>query len=213
MRIFFLILLLLPITIIGFQQDAFAYHGERERIEISQMTGLFNSQMERIMSPLAGQQYHLQVVLRDEAQYENVTVSVGYGFNFLERTPNKLSVDSKPFLRFNTTHSTSAGHDSKTIQTSQYKFPIIVNFTVAFENPGVYRFSYFEHVIEPRGGSGSSCGGYHVVSEYSKAVNENGDCKNPKLITLSKHDFSKLVCVTGETHHSLITRGWGPLPG
>jgi len=197
-----------------FFQSAFAYHEEREQLEISQMTGLFNSQMSMIRFPLVDQEYHLQIVLRDKAQYENSTVTVGYGFNLIDRIPNKLSSDSvKPFMGFESTHSSSANRDSKTIQTSQYEFPIIVNFTVAFEKSGVYGYSYFEHMIEPGRGGGSQGGGYHVVSQYSKAINEDGACKNPKLLTLSKHDFSTLVCVTQNTHHELITRGWAPLPG
>ena len=196
-----------------FFSSAFAYHQEREQLEISQMTGIFNSQMNRIMFPLVEQEYHLQVVLRDESQYSNSTVNVGYGFNLLERVPNKLSADSeKPFMGFDSTHSTSASRDSKTIQTGQHQFPIIVNFTVAFDKPGVYRYSFFEHTIEPGNAGGSSGGGYHVVSKYSKAIDENGACKNTKLIPLAKHDFSTLVCVTAETHHELITRGWAPLP-
>jgi len=197
-----------------FFSSAFAYHQEREQLEISQMTGIFNSQMNRIMFPLVEQEYHLQVVLRDESQYSNSTVKVGYGFNLLERVPNKLSADSeKPFMGFDSTHSTSASQDSKTIQTGQHQFPIIVNFTVAFDKPGVYRYSFFEHTIEPGKAGGSSGGGYHVVSKYSKAIDQNGSCKNTKLIPLVKHDFSTLVCVTAETHHELITRGWAPLPG
>ncbi len=77
-----------------FFSSAFAFHQEREQLEISQMTGIFNSNMDRIMHPLVGQDYHLQVVLRDESQYANSTVNVGYGFNLLERVPNKLSADS-----------------------------------------------------------------------------------------------------------------------
>ena len=210
---YFVILILISYSI-AISQSAFAYHGEREQMETSQMTGLFNSQMERITHPKVGQDYHLQVVLRDESQYANSTVSVGYGFNLMERVPNKLTPDSdKPFLGFESRHSISSSRDSKTIQTSQYKFPIIVNFTVSFEKPGAHQYSYFEFSKDPPGSGGSSGGGYHVVSQYSKAVDENGTCKNPKLITLAKHDFSKLVCVTAETHHSLITRGWAPLPG
>ena len=48
--------------------------------------------------------------------------------------------------------------------------------------------------------------------KYSKAIDTGGQCKNPELLTLTKHDFSTLVCVTAETHHELITRGWAPLP-
>ena len=209
----FLVILIL-VTCGVFFQSAFAYHVEQERLEISQMTGIFNSEMEMVRFPLVGQEYHLQVVLRDKSQYENSTVTIGYGFNLVDRIPNQLSSDSeKPFMGFESTHSTSGKRDSITIQTSQYEFPIIANFTMAFEKKGVYRYSFFEHMIEPGGGGGSSGGGYHVVSKYSKAVDTGGQCKNQELITLAKHDFSTLVCVKAETHHELITRGWGPLPG
>ena len=197
---------------VGFTQVS-AYHVEREQLEISQMAGIFNSQMDMVMFPLVEKEYHLQVVLRDKSQYENSTVTVGYGFNLMDRMPNRLDADSeKPFMGFESTHSTSGYRDSKTIQTSQYEFPIIVNFTVTFEKPGVHRYSFFEHTIEPKGSSGSSGGGYFVVSKYSKAIAENGTCKNPELLPLAKHDFSTLVCVTPHTHHELITRGWAPLP-
>jgi hypothetical protein len=197
-----------------FFSSAFAFHQEREQLEISQMTGIFNSQMNMIRHPLVGQDYHLQVVLRDESQYANSTVNVGYRFNLMERVPNKLTPESeKPFMGFESRYSTASIRDSKTIQTSQYEFPIIVNFTVSFEKPGVHQYSYIERSVDPPGSGGSHGGGYHVVSEYSKAIGENGVCKNTKLLTLAKHDFSTLVCVTPETHHELITRGWAPLPG
>ncbi len=211
---YFLILILLASSSIVISQSAFAYHEEREQMEISQMTGIFDSQMNMIMHPKVGQGYPLQVVLQDESQYENSTVRVGYGFNLVDRIPNKLDSDSeKPFMGFESSHSTSANRDSKTIQTNQYEFPIIVNFTVAFEKPGVHRYSFFEQMIEPGGGGGSSGGGYFVVSKYSKAINDDVTCKNPELLPLAKHDFSTLVCVTPDTHHELITRGWAPLPG
>ena len=209
----FVILILIIGLSVVFPLSVLAYHEESEQLETSQMTGIFNSKMNMIQFPLVGQEYHLQVVLREESQYENSTVNVGYGFNLVDRIPNKLSHDSvKPFMGFESTHSTSVTRDSKTIHTSQYEFPIIVNFTISFEKPGVYHYSFFENTMEPGGSSGSSGGGYHVISKYSKAIGENGVCKNPDLLTLAKHDFSILVCVKAETYHELITRGWAPLP-
>ncbi len=208
----FLILIVSFCTI--FFSSGFAYHEEQVQLEISQMTGIFNSEMNMVMFPLVEKEYHLQVVLRDKAQYQNSTMTVGYGFNLMDREPNRLSPDFiKPFMGFESTHSTSSNRDSKTIHTSQYEFPIIVNFTVSFEKSGVYHYSYFEHMKEPGRSSGSSSGGLFVVSKYSKAINDDGICKNAELLTLTKHDFSTLVCVTPKTHHELITRGWAPLPG
>ena len=209
-----LLLILISYSFVIFSQSAFAFHEVREQLEASQMTGIFNSNMEMIRHPLVGKEYHLQAVLQDESQYANYPVNVGYGFNLIERVPNRLTPDSeKPFLGFKSRYSISNIRDSMTIQTGDYKFPIIVNFTVSFEKPGAYQYSYFEHSKDPPGSSGSSGGGYHIVSEYSKAIGENGRCKNPELLTLAKHDFSVLVCVTAKTQHELITRGWAPLPG
>ena len=208
--------LLILIIVFGaiFFPPAFAYHQEREQLEISQMTGIFNSKMNMIMHPKVGEDYHLQIVLRDQSHYSNSTVNVGYGFDLMKRVPNNLRPDSeKPFMGFENRHSIASISDSKTIHTGEKKFPIIVNFTVSFENPGVHQYRYFEHSVDPPGSSGSQGGGYHVVSNYSKAIGENGVCKNTKLLTLAKNDFSTLVCVTPETHHELITRGWAPLPG
>jgi hypothetical protein len=78
----FLVILIL-VTCGVFFQSAFAYHVEQERMEISQMSGIFNSEMEMIRFPLVGEEYHLQVVLRDKSQYENSTVTIGYGFNLV----------------------------------------------------------------------------------------------------------------------------------
>ena len=210
----YLILILVITASAGIFQSTDAYHQEREEMEELQMTGIFNSQMDMIRIPVVGEQYHLQVVLREESQYKNSTVTVGYGFNHVDRIPNKLTPESvKPFMGFESQHSVSSMQDSQIIQTSQHEFPIIVNFTVAFERSGVHHYSFFENTMEPKGSSGSSGGGYHVVSQYSKAIGDNGQCKNPELLTLAKHDFSTLVCVKAESHHELITRGWGPLPG
>ena len=60
-----------------------------------------------------------------------------------------------------------------------------------------------------RGGNGFGSGMYHVVSGYSKAIDDDdGSCKNAELYPLAKHDFSTLICVTPETQHDLITQGW-----
>jgi hypothetical protein len=56
---YLVILILLSFIIVS--QSAFSYHEEREQLERSQMTGIFNSQMEMIMFPKVNQEYHLQV--------------------------------------------------------------------------------------------------------------------------------------------------------
>ena len=196
-----------------FLQSAFAYHGEQERLEMSHMTGLFDSEQNFIMYPLIDTEYRLQIVLHDEVEYENSTVKVGYGFQLLERVPSRMSSEyGQHFMGFEKTSASLSDRDSKEIQTNQYTFPILVNFTVNFEKSGVYSHSFFENKIGPNYSSGSHSGGYHVVSHYSKAIDENGACKNPELTPITKHDFSTLACVISDARHELITRGWAPLP-
>ena len=129
-----------------FVQSTFAYHEERERIEISQMTGIFSENMKIVIYPIIDREYHVQVVLREDNQPVNSTMNVGYRFNLVEKTPHRYSLDESPQ---ETKMNTKARHilqsgDSKTIQTGQYDFPIIVNFTVIFEKPGFYNFNYYE---------------------------------------------------------------------
>jgi hypothetical protein len=209
--------ILLLILIVGFSvvfvQSTFAYHEERERIEISHMTGIFSENMKIVIYPIIDKQYHVQVVLREDNQPENATMNVGYRFNLVEKTPHRYSLDESPQ---ETKMNTKARHilqsgDSKTIQTGQYDFPIIVNFTATFEKPGFYNFNYFESQVNG-GGHGSNSGLHHVVSKYSKAIDDDGACKNTELSPLTKHDFSTLICVTPVTRHDLITQGWAPRP-
>lgn len=194
-------------------QSASAYHEEHERVEMSQMTGIFSENMKVVMFPIIDKEYHLQVVLRENNQPENATMYVGYGFNLVEKVPHRYSPDESPQETRSHTkvHHISQSGDSKTIQTGQYDFPIIVNFTTSFEKPGFYNFRYYENQADGGGGSSGS-GLHHVVSGYSKAINDNGMCKNTELGPLAKHDFSTLICVTPETGHELITQGWAPRP-
>ncbi len=192
-------------------QSASAYHEERERIEMLQMTGIFSENMKIVPFPIIDREYHLQVVLREGNQPENATMKVGYGFNLVEKTPHRYSLDESVE---ETKSKTKARHimqsgDSQTIHTGQYDFPIIVNFTATFEKPGFYNYRYFENEADG-GGHSSSSGTHHIVSKYSKAINDDGVCKNTELYPLAKHDFSTLICVTPDTRHDLITQGWAP---
>ena len=42
-----------------------------------------------------------------------------------------------------------------------------------------------------------------------KDIHENGSCNNEDFRRLIKHDYSKVVCVDGQTAWKLIDRGWG----
>ena len=193
--------------------QAFGYHEERERQETLRHTGLYTKNMEYVLFPRVDTEYHLQIVI-DNQQYENITLNVGYGINNVEKIPHRLVPDHPTeYPYFERIQQLSSMKDSTEFHTEGMELPIIVNFTINFEETGLHQYRYFEQRKGPNLGGGSSGGGYMVVSQYSKAVTDDGSCKNTELLPLPKHDFSKLVCVTPHGHHELITRGWAPLPG
>jgi len=49
-------------------------------------------------------------------------------------------------------------------------------------------------------------GGLVVVEKFSKAVDENGTCKNDEFRRLIKYDYSAVACVNSEIAWKLI--GW-----
>ena len=193
--------------------SAFGYHEERQKQEMLHHTGLYTQNMEYVIFPRTDTQYHLQIVI-DNNQYENSTIKVGYGINRVEKIPHRL-VPEHPaeYPYFESIQQLSNMKNSTEFHTEGLDRPIIVNFTINFEQPGIHQYLYFEQGMGPDMGGGSSGGGYMVVAEYSRAIDDNGMCKNSELQPLPKHDFSKLVCVTPHGHHELITRGWAPLPG
>ncbi len=89
------------------------------------------------------------------------------------------------------------------------KNPFYIKFPFVVEESGQYTRQFYRttHIFE--GPSGSAMGGLVVVDKFSKAVDENSVCKNEDFRRLIKHDYSTVVCVTGETAWKLIGRGWG----
>ncbi len=87
--------------------------------------------------------------------------------------------------------------------------PFYIKFPFVIEESGQYTRQFYKttHIFEGPGSSGM--GGFVVVDKFSKAVNENSQCKNDNFRRLIKHDYSTVVCVTSETAWKLIGRGWG----
>ncbi len=202
---------------IFFVNESFAYHEEIEKREYPPRSGLFidnGSDSNQIIFPLTGKEYRLQVVVEDQSRNQDSLVRVGYGFYLLEKTPNRMMPEyNRTFTGFEDTRQILSLTNTTEIRTEQADLPMLVNFTISFDKPGRYQYDYFERSYGEERGGGSSGGGHWVVAEYSKAVDENGKCKNPELSSIVKYDFSKLVCVKVDSRHELITRGWAPLPG
>ena len=211
------LVIFLVLGTVFFVTESFAYHEELEKRKPVPTSGLFtdeDSDSNQIMFPLVEKEYRLQIVLDDQSRNQDSQVRVGYGFYFIEKNPNRMIPEyNRTFTGFEDTKQLLSMTGSTEISTETLEFPILVNFTVSFDKPGRYQYNYFEQSLGKEKGSGSSGGGYWVVTEYSKAVNEHGNCKNPELSTIVKYDFSRLVCVKMDSRHEIITRGWAPLPG
>ncbi len=83
------------------------------------------------------------------------------------------------------------------------KFPFIIN------ESGQYTRQFYQitHIFE--GPSGYEMGGLVIVDKFSKAVNENAECKNDEHRRLIRYDYSTVVCVDSSSAFKLIERGWG----
>ena len=73
---------------------------------------------------------------------------------------------------------------------------------------GQYTRQFYKNTHIFEGPSSSGMGGLVVVDQFSKAVDENGECKNEKFRRIIKHDYSTMVCVYPSTVSKLQDSGW-----
>ena len=87
--------------------------------------------------------------------------------------------------------------------------PFYIKFPFVIDESGQYTRQFYKktHIFE--GPTGSEMGGLVVVDRFSKAVNENAECKNDEYRRLIKYDYSTVVCVDFPSALKLIERGWG----
>lgn len=87
--------------------------------------------------------------------------------------------------------------------------PFLVKSSFSLPDSGLYTHQFYKKLKNSPAVIESSMGGTVVVEKFSKAIGENNICKNDNLRILIKHDYSKVVCVSGQTAWKLIERGWG----
>lgn len=87
--------------------------------------------------------------------------------------------------------------------------PFYIKFPFVLDESGKYTRQFYTktHIFE--GPESYGMGGLTVVDKFSKAVNEDSQCKNDNLMRFIKHDYSTVVCVEVPTARKLIDRGWG----
>ena len=78
--------------------------------------------------------------------------------------------------------------------------------------PGTYflrqTMSYEYKDSDNSGHLGGGNRNFVVVEEFSKALDDEGNCNNPSLFRYQKQDLSNAVCVTQSTFVKLLDRGY-----
>ncbi len=149
----------------------------------------------------------------------NVNATVGYAFQLGDQMlqPPMGKSDTDPIHQ----------EFMNKVQEQQKEFPKqssigqSYNFVVDIDNPFYIKFPFvinqagqytylFYHTTDMFQGPGSGgMGGFVVVEKYSRALDEDGICKNEGLTRLIKHDYSTVACTSVETFFELKARGWG----
>lgn len=87
--------------------------------------------------------------------------------------------------------------------------PFLVKSPFILLESGKYTHQFYTKLKNSPAVSDSNMGSTIVVEKFSKAMDENGVCKNENHRILIKYDYSTVACVGGETALKLIERGWG----
>ena len=87
--------------------------------------------------------------------------------------------------------------------------PFLVKSPFILLESGKYTHQFYTKLKNSPAVTDSNMGGTAVVDKFSKAIGENGVCKNENHRILIKYDYSAVTCVGGETAWKLIGRGWG----
>lgn len=205
-------------TVIPWTDFSFSDFGYDDRTE----DGIFTQDMVQIAILQAGKEYQIiqkvDFQAKDLRNATNVNATVGYAIQLgdkMIRPPmgdNVTEAEHQAFAR-NIPVQNEAFYKQSSIGDS-YDFvvdaenPFYIKFPIQINNSGQYTRQYYKitHMFE--GPSGFAMGGLTVVDKYSKAVNENGICKNEAFRLLIKHDNSNLVCVDPADTLKLKERGW-----
>lgn len=205
-------------TIIPWTEFSFSDFGYDNRTEY----GIFTYDMAQISILQAGKEYQIiqkvDFQAKDLRNATEVNATVGYAIQLgdtMIRPPMGENVTDSEHQAF--AKSIPAQNEAfykQSLIGNSYDFmvdvenPFYIKFPIQINNSGQYTRQYYKitHMFE--GPSGFGMGGLVVVDQYSKAVNENGGCKNEKFRLLIKHDYSNLVCVDPANAIKFKERGW-----
>jgi len=222
MRILLILLLsgtILPIfaepTIIPW--DDFSY-------DLSERHGIFTNKMIPASILEAGEQYYvIQKVDFEQKDFANNTTqvneTVGYAFQLgdkMLRPPkgeNVTDADHREFMKKVQEQQLEFPNQSSIGDSYEFKVDIKNRFYIKFqftlEDQGQYTYQFYQHTDIFQGPTSGGMGGFVVVQKYSKALDEDGQCRKDNFTRVIKHDYSTVACTTVETFFELKERNWG----
>jgi len=170
-----------------------------------------------------GQQYSIvqKVDFSDDNFAENSTFSAVVGYAYQKgdkmihppRGENVTDAEHQEFAENNQKLNNGFYQHSKIAKSFEFKItverPFYVKSPLIFDESGLYTHQYYKKLKNSPAILSSNMGSLVVVDKFSRAVGEDGICKNENFRRLIKHDYSTLVCVDSDTAWKLIGRGWG----
>ena len=171
----------------------------------------------------AGEQFFViqKVDFRDDHFAKNSTFSAVVGYALQKgdqmvhppRGENVTDADHREFGQKIRKQNNEFYQDSEIAKSFEFvvdpEKPFFVKSPLTIQESGLYTHQFYKKLKFSPDVSSSNMGGTVVVDKFSKAIDENGVCKNDDFRRLIKHDYSTVVCVDSETAWKLIGRGWG----
>ena len=193
-------------------------------LDISGSGGIFSKNIIPLGMLESGRQYFVIQKVEHRLQdfpnnNTNVNTTVGYAFQLGDQMlhPPMGKNDTDPIHQefMNKVQEQQKEFPKQSPIGESYTFgvdinnPFYIKFPFVINQAGQYTYLFYQTTDMFQGPGSGGMGGFVVVDKFSKAIDENGACKNDDFRRLIKHDYSTVVCVNSETAWKLIGRGWG----
>jgi hypothetical protein len=190
--------------------------------EINNRATIFTKNMVPRSTLEAGQQYFIiqKVDFSNDNFAENSTFSAVVGYAIQKgnqmipfpRGGNVTDAEHQEFAEKTRKQRIEFSQESEIAKSFEFVIdpenPFYVKSSLVIEESGKYTRQYYKKLKFSPAIISSNMGGLVVLDKFSKAINENGRCKNDGFGYLIKHDYSTAVCVEPETVWKLKGRGW-----
>ncbi|AJM91995.1 hypothetical protein [Nitrosopumilus piranensis] len=190
-------------------------------LDVKNDASIFTKNMVSRSLVQAGEQFFVvqKVDFRDDNFAANSTFSavVGYAFDKGDKMipfpkgENVTDAQHQEFAEDQRKLNNEFYQNSKFAKSFEFKVttekPFLVKSPFVLQDPGKYTHQFYKKLKNSTTVLESNMGGTTVVEKFSKVLSGT-ECKNENHRMLIKHDYSTVVCVTGDTARTLMERGW-----